>query len=268
MTIRSLLLATALLAASRHGRLGAKRRRDRSPGAARQRHRLRRRGADRRRRRQRRHRGANRDLSRARPRHHRHAADRAGDLALRAHQVIGVDTRELREISVTRLARTLDGQGHRTSGRARAGAQERPRRSRQPQPDLRSRRAGFEAGCVEHRRDAAVAARFEPRNGRFDVTFEIANDNVATADAAALHRHRDRDRRGRGAGAQCRTQRGDKVLRRRGRAARQGGSRRRRRRARPRGRHAGAAAASRRPGAEDRRSRQARPGDSATRPSP
>src|SRR5947207_2690971 len=29
--------------------------------------------------------------------------------ALRAHQVIGVDTRDLREISVTRLARTLEG---------------------------------------------------------------------------------------------------------------------------------------------------------------
>src|SRR5438034_7747594 len=28
---------------------------------------------------------------------------------LRAHQVIGVDTRELKEISVTRLARTLEG---------------------------------------------------------------------------------------------------------------------------------------------------------------
>src|SRR5947209_12239523 len=30
--------------------------------------------------------------------------------ALRAHQVIGVDARDLREISVTRLARTLDGE--------------------------------------------------------------------------------------------------------------------------------------------------------------
>src|SRR3954468_21553569 len=29
--------------------------------------------------------------------------------ALRSHQVIGVDTRDLREISVTRLARTLEG---------------------------------------------------------------------------------------------------------------------------------------------------------------
>src|SRR3981189_1820068 len=29
--------------------------------------------------------------------------------ALRAHQVIGVDTRDLKEISVTRLARTLEG---------------------------------------------------------------------------------------------------------------------------------------------------------------
>src|SRR5258707_7491336 len=29
--------------------------------------------------------------------------------ALRAHQVIGVDTRDLKEISITRLARTLEG---------------------------------------------------------------------------------------------------------------------------------------------------------------
>ena len=34
---------------------------------------------------------------------------------LRAHQVIGVDTRDLKEISVTRLARTHRGQGHRSS---------------------------------------------------------------------------------------------------------------------------------------------------------
>ena len=33
--------------------------------------------------------------------------------ALRAHQVIGVDTRNLREISITRLARTLESKEHR-----------------------------------------------------------------------------------------------------------------------------------------------------------
>ena len=55
------------------------------------------------------HRGADCGLSRARSRHHRHAADRAGAFkTLRAHQVIGVDTRELRQIQVTRLARTVD----------------------------------------------------------------------------------------------------------------------------------------------------------------
>ena len=79
MIVRSLLLATALLAATRRGGTRAgERRRHRGAGAARQRHRLRRRGADRRRHRQCRHRGADRDLSRARSRHHRLAADRAG----------------------------------------------------------------------------------------------------------------------------------------------------------------------------------------------
>ena len=38
--------------------------------------------------------------------------------ALQAHQVIGVDTRDIKAVSVTRLSRTLEGQGNRTSGRA------------------------------------------------------------------------------------------------------------------------------------------------------
>ena len=47
------------------------------------------------------------------------------------------------------------GQGHRAAGRPRAGTPQRARRRRQPQPDLRSRRAGSEARCLQHRRDAA-----------------------------------------------------------------------------------------------------------------
>ena len=32
--------------------------------------------------------------------------------ALQAHQVIGVDTRDIKAVSVTRLSRTIDSQGH------------------------------------------------------------------------------------------------------------------------------------------------------------
>ena len=83
-------------------------------------------------------------------------------------------------------------------------------------------------------------------------------------DQAALHRHGDRDRRSRGAGAQCRAQRDPEIIRRDGRAPPESGSRRGCRRARPRGRHAGPPPAPRRPGDQDRRSRQARSG--AARP--
>ena len=75
--------------------------------------------------------------------------------ALQAHQVIGVDTRDIKAVSVTRLSRTARGQGDRTPGRPCARASQRPRRRRQPQPDLRPRRAGCPAGGVEHRRPAA-----------------------------------------------------------------------------------------------------------------
>ena len=185
--------------------------------------------------------------------------------ALRAHQVIGVDTRDMREISVTRLARTLEAKDIELQvARAlehRNGLGDAANLS----ADLRSRHAGS-AGSTPPTpaRCSRPSARYEPRNGRFDVTFEIANERQCRADAAALHRHRDRNRRGRGAGAQRRAQRSPEILRRGGRAAAQGRSRQRRRSARPRGRHAGAPAASRRAGAEDRRPRQARSG--AARP--
>ena len=51
-----------------------------------------------------------------------------------------------------------------------------------------------------------ISARFEPRSGRFDVSFEIGNDSGISADTAALHRQRDRDRGSRRADAQHRTQ--------------------------------------------------------------
>jgi len=100
--------------------------------------------------------------------------------ALRAHQVIGVDTRDLREISVTLLARTLDGKDIELQV-ARA------LEHKNGLGDAANLSLTFDRDVQDLRLDAsnsgamqAVAARYEPRNGRFDVTFEIANDNVAT----------------------------------------------------------------------------------------
>ena len=183
---------------------------------------------------------------------------------LRAHQVIGVDTRDLKEISVTRLARTLEGKDIELQV---ARALER----RNGLGDAANLSLTFDRDPGDVRLDAgftgamqAAIVRYDNRNGRFDVTFEIGNENGAAAGQAAFHRHGDRDRRSRGAGTQCRAQRDPEIIRRGGRAPPESRSRRRCRRARPRGRHAGPPPAPRRPGDPHRRSRQARSG--AARP--
>jgi flagellar basal body P-ring formation protein FlgA len=96
--------------------------------------------------------------------------------ALSAHQVIGVDTRGLREISVTRLARTLEV---REIELAIARALER----RNGLGDAQNISVTFDRDAGDLRLDAAsagalrpTAIRYEPRNTRFDVTFEIANE--------------------------------------------------------------------------------------------
>src|ERR1700688_175744 len=99
--------------------------------------------------------------------------------ALRAHQVIGVDTRDLREISVTRLARALDAKdielqvAHALEHRGGLG-------------DAANLSLTFDRDVQDLKLDAShtaasqpVSARYEPRSSRFDVTLEIANDNVA-----------------------------------------------------------------------------------------
>jgi flagellar basal body P-ring formation protein FlgA len=100
--------------------------------------------------------------------------------ALRAHQVIGVDTRDLREIQVTRLARTLDSRdielavAHALEHRSGLG-------------DAANLSLTFDRDVQDVRLDAsnsgamqASATRFDARNNRFDVTFEISNENAAT----------------------------------------------------------------------------------------
>lgn len=99
--------------------------------------------------------------------------------ALRAHQVIGVDTRNLRQIQVTRLARTLDGKDIEF---AVARALER----RNGLGDAASLTLSFDRDVADVRLEAsntgalqAVSTRFDSRSNRFDVTFEISNEDAA-----------------------------------------------------------------------------------------
>jgi len=98
---------------------------------------------------------------------------------LRAHQVIGVDTRDLREIRVTLLARTL------LPGEieiAVASALEH----RYGFGDAANLSLTFERELADIRLEASnsgallpASVRYEPRGNRFDVTLEIASDGVA-----------------------------------------------------------------------------------------
>lgn len=99
--------------------------------------------------------------------------------ALRAHRVIGVDARDLKEISVTRAARIVEAK---EVGQQVARALEH----RNGLGDSANLSVTFDRDVSDVRLDAAnsgamqaVAVRYEPRGNRFDVTFEIANDNGA-----------------------------------------------------------------------------------------
>src|SRR6266851_8639689 len=126
--------------------------------------------------------------------------------ALRAHQVIGVDTRDISAISVTRLARTLEGRDIELQvARAlehRGGLGDAANLSltfdREVQ-DLKLEASNSGAMQVS-------SSRFEPRNNRFDVSFEIAGDSgsaptrlrftgtaVETVEAAVLARGVERN---------------------------------------------------------------------------
>src|ERR1051325_4443013 len=95
---------------------------------------------------------------------------------LRAHQVIGVDTRELTAISVTRLARRIE-----PTEIEREGARALERRSGLGEAANLS--LTFDRDVQTLQLDAAnngplqpATVRYDSRSGRFDVSFEIAND--------------------------------------------------------------------------------------------
>jgi flagella basal body P-ring formation protein FlgA len=96
--------------------------------------------------------------------------------ALQAHQVIGVDTRDIKSVSVTRLARTLDGKEIEFQV-ARAIEH------RNGLGDAANLNLTFDREVQDVRLEAwnngsiqPALVRYEPRSGRFDVTFEIGND--------------------------------------------------------------------------------------------
>src|ERR1700731_1527771 len=99
--------------------------------------------------------------------------------ALGAHQVIGVDTRDLREISVTRLARTLDA-------KEIASQVARALEHRNGLGDAANLSLTFDRDVQDMRLEvsntgamAPVSSRYDARSGRFDVSFEIGNDSGA-----------------------------------------------------------------------------------------
>jgi len=93
---------------------------------------------------------------------------------LRTHHVIGVDTRGLSEVTITRLARTVTAsEVERQIARLlerRAGLGEAADISVRFDRELRTLQ--FEAGSGDMK---PVYARYEPRNGRFDAMFEMVN---------------------------------------------------------------------------------------------
>ena len=99
--------------------------------------------------------------------------------ALRAHQVIGVVTRNLQEISITRLARTLESKDIEAAiGRAL--------QNKNGLGDVANLTLTFDREVQDLRLDAshtgamqAVSTRFDARTNRYDVTFEVANDSTA-----------------------------------------------------------------------------------------
>jgi flagellar basal body P-ring formation protein FlgA len=126
--------------------------------------------------------------------------------ALQAHQVIGVDTKDIKAVSVTRLSRVIEAKDvQRQVARAlehRSGL-----------GDAANLVLTFDRDVQDIQLEASysgniqpLSARFEPRNGRFDVSFEVGSESnaspaklrftgtaVETVEAAVLTRNVERN---------------------------------------------------------------------------
>lgn len=96
--------------------------------------------------------------------------------ALQAHKVIGVDTRDIKAVSVTRLARTIEGKEVESQVahalEHRKGLGDAANLSLMFDRDVQDvRLEAWNTGALQ-----PVSVSYEPRNGRFDVSFEISNE--------------------------------------------------------------------------------------------
>jgi flagella basal body P-ring formation protein FlgA len=96
--------------------------------------------------------------------------------ALQAHQVIGVDTRDIKAVTITRLSRTLEASEIKLQvARAlehRSGLGDAANLTLTFDRDLQDLQLeASNTGAMQ-----PVSARYEPRSGRFDVNFEVGND--------------------------------------------------------------------------------------------
>jgi flagella basal body P-ring formation protein FlgA len=96
---------------------------------------------------------------------------------LRAQGVIGVDAKDIKQVTVTRQARTVDA-------KAIESAVAQAIEHHGGLGDAANISLTFDREVADLRLDTsntsallATSARYEARNGRFDVTFQIANDN-------------------------------------------------------------------------------------------
>jgi flagella basal body P-ring formation protein FlgA len=124
---------------------------------------------------------------------------------LRAHQVIGVDTKDIKEITVTRLARTVASKEIEHSVAQalehRSGLGEAANLNLTFDRELSDLHLdASNTGAIQ-----ATSVRYEPRNAHFDVTLEINNEAssqptklrftgtaIETVEAAVLTRHVER----------------------------------------------------------------------------
>ena len=126
--------------------------------------------------------------------------------ALQAHKVIGVDTRDIKAVSVTRLARTIESKEIESriaqALEHRKGLGEAANLSLSFDREVQDLR--LEASNSGAMQPASV--RYDPRNGRFDITFEIESEvsaarvrlrftgvAIETAEVAVLTRNVDRN---------------------------------------------------------------------------
>ena len=125
---------------------------------------------------------------------------------LSAHSVIGVDAKDIKEVTVTRLARNIASKEIELAVTQalehRGGLGEAGNLSLTFDRDLQDQHLdASNTGAM-----VATSARHEPRNGRFDVTFEIANEAssaptklrftgtaIETVEAAVLTRNVERN---------------------------------------------------------------------------